>query len=136
MMALRASGHRAAGERRRAAVSLSHLMSPWRSAAMKLSSRRAASGSWSSRAIPADAKPSARACALTRDSMDRSLVLGPSEIEIGIGGRGRDPPDLIGKQRPEGRARLDALIPGLGVGILLPGHIAEIVDRREMRRGR
>src|SRR5262245_15995314 len=132
MMALWASGHRARDERRRAAVLLSQSMSPWRSAAMKPSRRRAVASSSSRRAMPAAASPSARASALIRDSIDAAAAV-LSEIEIGIGGRGRKAPDVIGEQRTKGGPRLDPLVPGLGIGILLPGHIAEIVDRGEMR---
>src|SRR5262245_30222810 len=104
-------------------------MSPWRSSAMKLSKRRAVSGSSSRRAMPAAARPRARASVLIRASIGRASLAeaAPSEIEIGIGGRGRDPPDLIAEQRTKGWPRLDPLVPRLGVAILPPGHIAEIV---------
>src|SRR5262245_46299215 len=105
---------------------------------MKLSKRRAASGSSSRRAMPAAASPSASASALIRTSIGRASVAeaAPSEVEIGIGGRGREAPDLIAEQRAKGWPRLDPLVPGLGVAILPPGHIAEIVDAREMGGGR
>jgi hypothetical protein len=35
---------------------------------------------------------------------------------------------VVGQQWPEGRPRLDARVPVLGAGMLLPRHVAEIVD--------
>ena len=59
-----------------------------------------------------------------------------SEIEIRIGSRRRHTTQIVAKQRPERRPRLDPLIPGFYQGIIRPRNIAEIVNHRKMRRGR
>src|SRR5258706_2129840 len=41
---------------------------------------------------------------------------------------------MVGEEWPEARARFDARVPFLGAVMLLPGHVAEIIDGREVRR--
>src|SRR5690242_493643 len=55
------------------------------------------------------------------------------EIQIGVVLGWRRARDVVGQERPETRPRLDAGIPFLGGLVLIPGHVAEVVEGREVR---
>src|SRR4051794_25069477 len=57
-----------------------------------------------------------------------------SEIQIGVVRRRRDAGDVVGQQRAEARARLDARVPFAGRLVRGPRHVTEIVEARQMRR--
>src|SRR5437867_1701408 len=58
-----------------------------------------------------------------------------SEIQVGVVCWRRDARKLVGQERAEARARLHARVPVLGAGMLLPRHVADVVERRELGGG-
>ena len=57
------------------------------------------------------------------------------KIQIGVMRRRRGAGKQVREQGPEARARFHARIPELGVLMLAPRHVADIIDDREMRGG-
>src|SRR5690606_12906205 len=63
-------------------------------------------------------------------------VWGRSEVQVGIVGGRSQPRNAVAQQRPEARPRFDSLVPELGRSVLVPRYVVEIVEHREMGRGR
>src|SRR5580704_14120021 len=57
-----------------------------------------------------------------------------SEIEIGVVLGRWHAGQVVGEDRAEARARLDARVPVLGRFVVVPRHVAEIVQARQVRR--
>src|SRR5262245_25827157 len=139
-MTLFASGHSASGALRRSAVVASQTMSPCRASSRKASSASPAPLTASAEVKRKASKPSAFASAailpFSVSAMTYYVGALVSKVEIGISpGRG-EAGNAVLKQRPERRSRLQQRKPILDRLMLLPRHLAEIVERREVRRGR
>src|SRR5215472_16669739 len=59
----------------------------------------------------------------------------PSEIEIGVMFGRRDAREMICQDRPKARPRLDPRIPFFGRLVVVPGHVAKVIERRELGCG-
>src|SRR5438552_10248300 len=81
--------------------------------------------------MPTSLKPPSQPSPNRRQSAPRSR----SEIEIGVMLGRRGAGNVIGEQRAEARARLDPRVPFLGGLVVVPRHVAEVVERREVRGG-
>src|SRR5918911_5440904 len=128
MTTLRASGQSFRGSPRSSARASIQPMSPCAPSPRKARSRSAASGTASGPVTRTASKPSARA-----RSTSASLS---SEVEIRIGRGRRHARDAVGEEGAEGGAGFDAGIPGLRGLVLVPGHVAEVIDAGYMGRGR
>src|SRR6185312_9432897 len=160
-MTLRASGHSARGALRRSAVPASQAMSPCRPSARNWSRSSPAPATASAEANRIASKPSALAASAmvcfsvsiigsvipgqagtqgnllgvcTLDTAFAGMTNQNSKIEVGIGPCRGEARDAIQQQRPERWPRLEQRIPVLRRLVLLPGYLAEIIERREMRR--
>src|SRR5262245_22408646 len=139
-MTLLASGHSARDALRRSAVVSSQIMSPCRPSARNASSASPAPLTASVEVKRKASKPSAFASAAIRpfsvSAMTYYVGALVSKVEIGISpGRG-EARNAVLEQRSERRSRFQQRIPILDRLMLLPRHLAEIVERREMGRGR
>ena len=71
-----------------------------------------------------------------RDARGPRSTRGPGlKIEIGVVLRRRQAGDVVGEERTKARPRLDARVPFLGGLVLVPRHVAEVVEARQLRRG-
>ena len=88
-------------------------------------------------AKPQVSKPSRRASARISSLNARlgGLSFGWLEVEIVIVRDRREARPAIGQDRPEARPRLQLHVPGLGRREVLPRHVAEIVEHRQVRGG-
>src|SRR5665213_2066903 len=70
-----------------------------------------------------------------RQCLSRELDSLESEIEVHIGARGRHAGQPFAQQWAERGSGFDPRVPCLCCFVLDPWHVAQIIDRRKMRRG-
>src|SRR5262245_20095167 len=135
----RASGQSVRGLLRRSAVVASHPMSPWRPSARNVSRASPALTTASAEVKRTESKPSdlASSAILAFSATRIRLYVGAlcSEIEVGVAPSRGEASDAVLQQRPERGPRFQQRVPVLGEFILLPGNLAEKIERGEMGGG-
>src|SRR5204863_308839 len=63
------------------------------------------------------------------------VLLSCSEVEVHVGARRRHARQPLAQERTERRAGFYPRVPRLCCVVLAPWHVAQIIDRRKMRRG-
>src|SRR5215468_9933249 len=140
MMMLLTSGQIARGDLRRSAFAASQAISPWRPSARKASSASPARRGGSALAKRTAAKPMCFASFAIRSFNISAMtqtrkITSPLKIEVGVGPGRDEAGDAVGKQWPERRPRLEQRKPALHRLVVLPEHLAEIIECRKMCGG-
>src|SRR3569833_2167697 len=131
MISERACSHSACGLARRSAVSPIHSMSPYQPWPTATSSFSRRSGRAVAEVMPKASNPSFFARVRISDTIAWGL-----EVEVGIAGMRRHRANAGGEQGAKRRPRLDPCIPMPRFDRGLPGDVAQIVERAQMRRER